>query len=64
MKNSLIELSHKVENSTPTYVIKHDLGCNWSLYPKTLLRLLFNQTFARQVKISIYDTTLMFQFTE
>jgi hypothetical protein len=64
MKNSSIECSHKVENSTHTYVIKHDLGCNWSLYHKTLLQLMFNQIFGRQITISIYDTTLAFQFTE
>jgi hypothetical protein len=64
MKNSSIELSHKAENSTHTYVIKHDLGYNWSLYHKTLLHLMFNQIFERQVDISIYDTTLMFQFSE
>jgi hypothetical protein len=64
MKNSSIELSHKAENSIHTYVIKHDLGYNWSLYHKTLLQLMFNQIFERQVDISIYDTTLMFQFSE
>ncbi len=64
MKNSSIEFSHKVENSTHTYVIKHDLGCNWSLYHKTLLQIMFNQIFGRQVNISIYDTTLTFQFRE
>lgn len=64
MKNSSIELSHKAENSIQTYVIKHDLGYNWSLYHRTLLQLMFNQIFERQVDISIYDTTLMFQFSE
>ncbi len=64
MKNSSIEFSHKAENSTHTYVIKHDLGCNWSLYHKTLLQMMFNQIFGRQVNISIYDNTLKFQFRE
>src|SRR5690349_5456959 len=31
MKNSSIELSHTIENNLHTYILKHDLGYNWSL---------------------------------
>jgi hypothetical protein len=64
MKNSSIQLSHKFENGSHSYVIKHELGYNWSLYHKTILQLMFNQIFEKQVKISIYDTALAFQFIE
>jgi hypothetical protein len=64
MKNSSIEFSHRLVNCTHTYVMKHDLGYNWSLYQKTLLQLMFSQIFGKQIDISIYDTTLTFQFTE
>jgi hypothetical protein len=64
MKNSSIEFSHRLVNSTHTYVMKHELGYNWSLYQKTLLQLMFSQIFGKQIDISIYDTTLTFQFRE
>jgi hypothetical protein len=64
MKNSSIEFSHRLVNYTHTYVMKHELGYNWSLYQKTLLQIMFNQIFEKQIDISIYDTTLIFQFTE
>jgi hypothetical protein len=64
MKNSSIQLSHKSENGSHNYVIKHELGYNWSLYHKTILQLMFNQIFEKQVNISIYDTALAFQFLE
>jgi hypothetical protein len=64
MKNSSIEFSHRLVNNTHTYVMKHDLGYNWSLYQKTLLQLMFSEIFEKQIDISIYDSTLTFQFRE
>ena len=64
MKNSSIEFSHRVVNCTHTYVMKHELGYNWSLYQKTLLQIMFGEIFEKQIDISIYDTTITFQFTE
>jgi hypothetical protein len=64
MKNSSIEFSHRLVNYTHTYVMKHELGYNWSLYQKTLLQVMFSQIFGKQIDISIYDSTLTFQFRE
>jgi hypothetical protein len=64
MQNSSIEFSHTLVNSIHTYVIKHELGYNWSLYHKTLLQLMFNQVFGKKIAISVYDTTLTLQFQE
>ena len=64
MKNSSIEFSHRLVNCTHTYVMKHELGYNWSLYQKTLLQIMFGEIFEKQIDISIYDTTITFQFTE
>jgi hypothetical protein len=64
MNNSSIEFSHRLVNNTHTYVIKHELGYNWSLYQMTLLELMFSQVFEKQIDTSIYDTTLTFQFRE
>jgi hypothetical protein len=64
MNNSSIEFSHRLVNNTHTYVIKHELGYNWSLYQKTLLELMFSRVFEKQIDTSVYDTTLTFQFRE
>lgn len=64
MNNSSVEFSHRLVNNTHTYVIKHELGYNWSLYQMTLLELMFSQVFEKQIDTSIYDTTLTFQFRE
>ena len=64
MKNSSIEFSHRLVNYTHTYVMKHELGYNWSMYQKTLLQIMFGEIFEKQIDISIYDTTITFQFTE
>lgn len=64
MNNSSIEFSHRLVNNTHTYVIKHELGYNWSLYQMTLLEIMFSQVFEKQIDTSIYDTTLTFQFRE
>jgi hypothetical protein len=42
MKISDFEMNHTAENGKHTYIIKHDLGYNWSLYHKTVLQLIFN----------------------
>ena len=64
MKNSSIQYNHRLVNYTHTYVVKHEFGYSWSLYSKTLLELMFNQIFGKQIDTSIYDTTLTFQFRE
>jgi hypothetical protein len=36
MKTSSVELNHMIENDSHTYIMKHDLGENWSFYHKNL----------------------------
>jgi DNA-binding NarL/FixJ family response regulator len=65
MKNAFIEINHISENSNKTcrYIMKHDLGENWSFYHKTLLQLIFNDLLGMRIDIvSISDTLLIFQF--
>jgi hypothetical protein len=40
MKNSSVEMSHSIGGSTHTYILKHDLGENYSLFQKTVLELI------------------------
>src|SRR5919109_2096853 len=43
--------------SIHTYIIKHDLGENWSLYHKALLESIFNDLLARPIQINTTSTT-------
>lgn len=55
MKISDFEMNHTVRNSTHRYIIKHDLGYNWSLYHKTVLELIFNDVFEKKINFEIKD---------
>ncbi|MCV0411245.1 hypothetical protein [Nitrosopumilus sp.] len=63
MKISDFELNHTIKNSTHSYIIKHDLGYNWSLYHKTVLELIFNDAFEKRIDFKIKDrmTELTFE---
>lgn len=63
MKSSSIEFSHtKLENERHSYVMRHDLGYNWSLYHKTLLELIFNESLKKRADIVITATTMTLSF--
>ncbi|MFZ0514575.1 MAG: hypothetical protein WAM14_23425 [Candidatus Nitrosopolaris sp.] len=63
MKNSSVEISHNIEGSTHTYILKHDLGENYSLFQKTVLELIFNDVFGKHIDSSFSDTILSFKFS-
>jgi hypothetical protein len=58
MKNSSIEFSHSVKEGKHVFVLKHDLGYNWSLYHKTMLELIFNEVLQKRVEISMTPTMM------
>jgi len=62
MKISDFEMNHTVKNSTNNYIIKHDLGINWSLYHKTVLQLIFNDVFEKKIDIIIKDRMMEISF--
>ncbi|HEX7032948.1 MAG TPA: hypothetical protein VF172_08115 [Nitrososphaera sp.] len=65
IKTSSIEFSHsRLANGRHTYVIKHDLGYNWSLFHKTLLEQVFNEMLERRIDITITPTTMTLVFEE
>lgn len=63
MKMSAFEMNHTVKSQEHTYVIKHDLGYNWSLYHKTVLELIFLETLERTVKIDINENMINIVFS-
>jgi hypothetical protein len=62
MKRSFVEFNHLEENDRHMYILKHDLGYNWSLYHKKILEKIFNEIFNKPINISISDFMLMIQF--
>lgn len=64
MKRSFIEFNHTNENDVYTYVLKHDLGYNWSLYHKKLLEIIFHEFFEKHIKIEITNSILKFTFSK
>jgi hypothetical protein len=60
MKKSSSEITHTIKGNIHTYVIKHDLGGNWSLYHKTVLESIFRESFGRTIDIIVSDTILKF----
>jgi hypothetical protein len=62
MRRSFVEFNHLQENDRHTYILKHDLGYNWSLYHKIILERIFNEIFNNPVSIVISDFMLTIQF--
>jgi hypothetical protein len=61
MKNCS-EIVENEENHTNTYIVKHDLGENWSLYHKTVLESIFTEYLQKPIQTSMTDSTLVFTF--
>lgn len=64
MNSSLTETNHSVQNGFHVYILKHDLGKNWSLYHKIVLELIFNEILGKRIDIDVSNTTLRFKFQE
>lgn len=65
MINSSVQVSHIHEdNHFHKYVMKHELGKNWSLYHKTILELIFEEVFNKKIDVNIDKTMISFDFSE
>ena len=62
MASSLTETNHTMQDGYHVYILKHELGENWSLYHKIILELMFNEIFNMTVDITISSTTIRFKF--
>ena len=64
MKNSAIQISHTFDNKSRmhTYVVKHDICENWSLYLKYIIEHIFNELLEKKVEVSTSHSTLTFKF--
>lgn len=64
MNSSLTETNHSVQNGFHVYVLRHELGENWSLYHKIVLQSIFNEIFEKKVDITTSSTTIRFKFSQ
>ena len=66
MKNSSIQMSHTFDekNRTHTYIMKHDICENWSLYFKEILQYIFNEVLGKRIEISTSYSMLTFKFKQ
>lgn len=64
MVNSSVQVSHMSENGMHTFVMKHDLGKNWSLYNKKILELIFDELFHKKIDVKYNKNTFALRFSE
>ncbi|HET6588930.1 MAG TPA: hypothetical protein VFG45_02075 [Candidatus Nitrosocosmicus sp.] len=64
MTSSLTETNHTIQDGCHIYVLKHELGENWSLYHKIVIELMFNEIFNKTVNVTISSTTIRFRFKD
>lgn len=64
MINSSVQVSHSNNDGFHTYVMKHDIGKNWSVYHKTILELIFQEVFNRRILVKAEKNTISLQFSE
>lgn len=62
MKNcSEIKEKLDMDDGTHTYVFKHELGKNWSLYHKTVVESIFHEIFKKPIYTKITDSNIIFK---
>lgn len=64
MINSAVQVSHIREDDFQKFVMKHELGKNWSLYHKTILELIFAEVFNKKIDVKIDKAMISFEFFE
>ena len=66
MQYSSIQIIHAFDEKTRTntYVMKHDICENWSLYFKEILKHIFNEVLGKTIDITTSQTMLTFKFKE
>lgn len=65
MKTASVEISHQEmdgNRKVHSYIIKHDLGKNWSLFHKTIFESILQELLGRALK-EVSMTSTMFSFT-
>jgi len=66
MKNSSIQMSHVFDQKyrNHTYIMKHDICENWSLYFSEILLYIFNEVYGKRVDITTSYNMLTFRYKQ
>jgi hypothetical protein len=64
MLHSSVHVSHMIDDGTHTFVMKHDLGKNWSLYNKIILELIFEELFQKKIDVKYDKNMFALRFSE
>jgi hypothetical protein len=66
MKNSSIQVNHTFDKDRKmhTYVVKHDICENWSLYLKQIIEHILSRVLEKKVEVCTSYTTLTFEFKQ
>ena len=57
-------VSKSAGNKLKVYVIKHDMGENWSLYHETIIKSIFFRPFTESIQITMTESTFTLGFEE
>jgi len=63
MLNSSVQVSHMNYDGNHTYVMKHELGKNWSLYHKKILEQIFEELFHKKILVRHDKNMFALKFT-
>lgn len=64
MLNSSVQVSHMNDDGAHTYVMKHELGKNWSIYNKKILEKIFEELFHKKIEVKHDKNMFALRFTE
>ena len=64
LQNSAIEIVHTVEANKHTFIMKHGMGENWSLYHKTIFELISKENSKNPVQIKYNSRIISIEFYE
>jgi hypothetical protein len=64
MQNSSIEIMYTIEKNKHTFIMKHGMGENWSLYHKTIFELLSKENYKNPVDIKYNSRIISIEFYE
>lgn len=64
MINSSVQVSHTSQDYSHTYMMRHDIGKNWSVYHKTILEMIFHEVFNREISVKADENIISFQYSE
>ncbi len=64
MRASSIEINHNIKDNKHSFIVKHDLGENWSLYHVTVLGLILKDIIEKKADFEYDANMVSFKFTE